>query len=135
MTESTYTQSVQNCVKRCRRVARTALAIVTVFWILFAIFSGAEGPGLNTGPGTFNAILPWLVIALLWFVAWKWEIPGGLLIIAFSIFMAVRLDIFSGNSTEALMIITPLVMTGFMFIFIGLRILAAKRADATRSSA
>lgn len=134
MAEITYTQSVQNCVKRCRRVARTALAIVTVFWIFFAIFSGSEGAGFGVLQGSYAGMLPWLVIAVLWIVSWKWEIPGGLLIIAYSIFMAFYLDIFAGHSTETLMIITPLVMTGFMFVFIGFRILAARRADAARSS-
>lgn len=130
MKQDSYPQSVQNCVKRCRKVARVSLGVVTVFWIIFALVSsGGEAAGGigSMFSGTWG-IIAWLGIAVLWFVAWKWEIPGGLLIIASSIFLAFYLNVFEGDSTEALMVITPLVMTGFMFFFIGLRIWAALRS-------
>jgi hypothetical protein len=121
--------NIQNCVKRCRRVARTALIIITVFWFVFALFSGAEAHG-----GGFDGLiknlpntLPWLGMFVLCFIAWRWELPGGLLIIATSIFMAYFFGVFDGN-TAALMIITPFVMTGFMFIFIWYRIWMARKS-------
>jgi len=131
MSERTYPEAVQNCVKRCRRVARTALVVVTLFWIIFGIATGFQNEG---GVGSifdnFMNIIPWLAIIILWFIAWRWEIIGGLLIIAFSIYMAFYLNVFEGNSTEGLMIITPMAMTGFMFVFIGVRIWAARRTEA-----
>ena len=131
MTERVYPEAVQNCVKRCRRVARTALLIVTIFWIVFGIFSAMQSEGgINAIFDDFMNILPWIAIIILWFVAWRWEIIGGLLIIAFSVYMAFHLGVFDGNATEGLMIITPLAMTGFMFFFIGVRIYAAIRAEA-----
>jgi len=133
MSERTYPEAVQNCVKRCRRVARTALVVVTLFWIIFGIATGFQNEG-GTGSifDNFMNIIPWLAIIILWFIAWRWEIIGGLLIIAFSIYMAFYLNVFEGNSTEGLMIITPMAMTGFMFVFIGFRIWAARRAEATK---
>jgi len=132
--QKSYPQSVQNCVKRCRRVARTALVVVTLFWVIFGIMAGSQGEG-TLGALFQNAysIFLWVAIVILWIVAWKWEIPGGLLIIAFSIFMAFYLNVFVGDSTEGIMIITPMVMTGFMFLFIGLRIWAAMQAEKTQS--
>jgi hypothetical protein len=117
-------------VKRCRRVARIALAVVTIFWIIFGIIasSGQAEGGIGTLFSGINILMPIFGIIILWVVAWKWEIPGGLLIIAASIFLAFYLEVFEGGSTEALMVITPLLMTGFMFFFIGLRIWAAIRS-------
>ena len=68
-------------------------------------------------------------VIILWLIAWRFEIMGGIFIIAFSIYMATHLGVFDGNSTEGLMIITPLAMTGFMFVFIGFRIWFARRAE------
>jgi hypothetical protein len=83
----------------------------------------------------YMTILPWIAILVLWFVAWRWEILGGLLIIIFSIYMAFDFGVFEGNSTEGLMIITPLAMTGFMFVFIGFRIWYARKAEAAHTEA
>ena len=83
----------------------------------------------------YMTILPWIAILVLWFVAWRWEILGGLLIIVFSIYMAFDFGVFEGNSTEGLMIITPLAMTGFMFVFIGFRIWYARKAEAAHTEA
>ncbi len=133
MTQRTYPESVQNCVKRCRRVARTALVVVTLFWIIFGIATGFQNEGgISSIFDNYMNILPWVAIIVLWFVAWRWEIIGGLLIIAFSVYMAFYLNVFEGSSTEGLMIITPLAMTGFMFVFIGFRIWAAKRTEAAQ---
>ena len=124
-------QTLQNCVSRCRAVARTALVIVTVFWITFGLITGSQGEGgISALLQDYSKILPWVVILLLWFVASRREIPGGLLIMAFSVFMAFHLDVFEGNSGKGLMIITPLAMTGFMFVFIGFRIWSVKKMIA-----
>jgi hypothetical protein len=130
MKEESYPQSVQNCVRRCRRVARIALAVVTLFWIIFGIIAstGQAQGGVGALFSGTNMLMPVGGIIILWFIAWKWEIPGGLLIIVASIFLAFYLKVFEGGSTEALMVITPLLMTGFMFFFIGLRIWAAIRS-------
>lgn len=128
---TTYPEAVQNCVRRCRRVARTALVVVTLFWIIFGILTGLNGEGtLGILFKDFYSIFLWIGIFAMWFIAWKWEILGGLLIIAFSIFMAFYLNVFEGDSTEGIMILTPMLMTGFMFFFIGFRIWAALRAES-----
>ncbi len=133
MTQRTYPEAVQNCVRRCRRVARTALVVVTLFWIIFGIATGFNNEGgFSSLFDSFKNILPWIAIIVLWFIAWRWEIIGGLLIIIFSVYMASYLGVFEGDSTEGLMIITPLAMTGFMFVFIGFRIYVARRVEAAQ---
>lgn len=127
MTNRTYPEAVQNCVRNCRRVARIALTIVAIFWIIFGLVAGFGQTGSLFD--SWENIIPWIAIIILWLVAWRFEILGGLLIIAFSIYMAAQLGVFEGNSTEGLMIITPLAMTGFMFVFIGFRIWFARRAE------
>jgi|GEM_PF-5984356 len=134
MTKRTYPEAVQNCVRNCRRVARTALTIVAIFWIVFGLVTGFQQEG-QTGSlfDSWQNILPWLAIVVLWIIAWRFEILGGFLIIAFSIYMASHLGVFEGNSTQGLMIITPLAMTGFMFVFIGFRIYLARRAESGKA--
>ena len=130
MSQRTYPEAVQNCVNNCRRVARTALLVVTLFWIIFGIITGFNNEGgISAIFDNFNTILPWLAIVVLWFIAWRWEVLGGVFIIAFSIYMASYLGVFEGETTQGLMIITPLAMTGFMFVFIGIRIWLARKAE------
>ena len=131
----TYPKSVQNCVRRCRRVARTALVVVTLFWMIFGIVTGSQAEG---GYASYfknlQNILPWLGIIILWFISWRWEILGGFMIIAFSIFMAFYMNVFESSSNEGIMIITPLAMTGFMFVFIGFRIWAARQSESAKQA-
>ena len=130
MTNRTYPEAVQNCVRNCRRVARTALTIVAIFWIIFGLVTGFQHEGHEGGLfDSWENIIPWIAIVVLWIIAWRFEILGGITIIAFSIYMGTHLGVFEGNSTEGLMIITPLAMTGFMFVFIGFRIWLARRAE------
>lgn len=130
-TQRTYPEAVQNCVRRCRVVARTALTVVALFWIVIGIVSSINSEeGISSLFNDIKNLLPLIGIIILWIIAWRWEILGGFLIIAFSVFLAFYLNVFESGSTEGAMIITPLAMTGFMFVFIGFRIYAAIRSEA-----
>ena len=68
--------------KYLRYIARTILLIVSIFWFVFALLSGAEeyGGGLKGIIMNSPNALPWLLLFLLVRIAWKKELVGGLLI-------------------------------------------------------
>jgi|GEM_PF-527574 len=65
-----------------RLIARYPLLILGILVFLFALLSGSEGYGggiagiIKNSP---NAI-PWLILLVLVFIAWKWELIGGILV-------------------------------------------------------
>ena len=65
-----------------RYTARTILLTVSSFWFIFALSSGAEeyGGGLKGVLMNSPNALPWLLLFLLIYVAWKKELIGGFLI-------------------------------------------------------
>ena len=68
--------------KYLRYSARTVLAIAAMFWFVFALLSGSEEYGGGIKGLILNSpnALPWLLLGVLVYVAFKWELVGGLLI-------------------------------------------------------
>ena len=68
--------------KYLRCTVRTILLVVSIFWFIFALFSGAEeyGGGLKGVLMNSPNALPWLLLFLLIYIAWKKELIGGSLI-------------------------------------------------------
>ena len=68
--------------KYLRYTARIVLLTVSSFWFVFALFSGAEeyGSGLKGVLMNSPNALPWLLLLLLVYIAWKKELIGGSLI-------------------------------------------------------
>ena len=79
---------MEKLAKWLRYIARTVLIIVTSFWFLFALLSGSEAYGggikgiLKNSP---NA-LPWLLLGVVVYLAFRWELLGGVLVAAMGIF-------------------------------------------------
>ena len=65
-----------------RYTARYVLLVLGILVFIFALLSGAEGYGggikgiIQNSP---NAI-PWVILLVLVYVAWKWELIGGTII-------------------------------------------------------
>ena len=68
--------------KYLRNTARTVLLIIASLAFVFSLFSGAEeyGGGLNGVVQNSPNALPWLLLFVLIYVAWKWELVGGVII-------------------------------------------------------
>jgi len=68
--------------KYLRNTARTILLIISIFFFVFALLSGAEeyGGGLMGVVKNSPNALPWLLLLILIYVAWKWELVGGVLV-------------------------------------------------------
>ena len=68
--------------KILRYTARTSLVIVSIFWFVFALLSGAEryGGGLRGLVRSSPNALPWLLLLGVVYITFRWELMGGLLI-------------------------------------------------------
>ncbi len=72
-----------------RNVARYTLLIVGILVLVFALISGSESYGggiMGLIKNSPNA-LPWLILFVFIFVAWKWELTGGIIITLFGVAM------------------------------------------------
>ena len=105
--------------KGLRYFARTVLLLVAIFWFVFALLSGSAELG-----GGWRGILenapnaaPWAVLFILVFIAWKWEMIGGILIALLGI-----LSIFMFDALEQpfvfLAISLPLILLGGCFLWL-----------------
>ena len=103
--------------KYLRYIARTILLIVSIFWFIFALLSGAEeyGGGLRGIIMNSPNALPWLLLFLLVRIAWKEELIGGSLI---SLMGFITIAFFKTyKHTEVFMLISlPLIILGSFLI-------------------
>jgi hypothetical protein len=82
-----------------RNIARTTMLTIGVLLFVFALFSGAESFGggvLGVIKNSPNAI-PWLGLLVFVFIAWKWELPGGILITALGLFVTWFMSVRGNN--------------------------------------
>lgn len=65
-----------------RNIDRYTLLILGILVFIFALLSGSEdyGGGISGIIKNSPNALPWLVLLVLIFVAWKWELVGGIII-------------------------------------------------------
>ncbi|TQV86137.1 hypothetical protein FKG94_00850 [Exilibacterium tricleocarpae] len=67
-------------IKLLRYSARITLAVVALSWFGFAVLSGA-GNGLRGLLANLPNTLPWLGLAIVVYVAFRWELVGGVLVL------------------------------------------------------
>lgn len=88
-----------------------------LFWTWFGIASGiAEGGGVI---GTFmHTLMPGLVLLAITYVAWRWPVVGGALLIAMGAVFAVFFGQFSKlNIYVSGLVVAPVVLAGLVFLF------------------
>ena len=104
---------VAKVAKYLRYSARTVLVILTTFWFVFALLSGSEEYGGGIKGLILNSpnALPWLVLGVVVFVAFRWELVGGLLIVCMGVF-----TVFFFNAYKSALIFyaipVPLLLVG-----------------------
>lgn len=82
-----------------RNIARYSFLVIGVLIFIFAILSGAEEQGggiMGIIKNSPNA-LPWALLLILVYVAWKWELVGGIIITVFGLFLFYFFN-FGGNN-------------------------------------
>jgi len=102
-----------------RNTARYSLLIIGVLIFIFALLSGAESKGggvMGIIKNSPNA-LPWVLLLILVYVAWKWELVGGIIITALGLFLFYFFN-FAGNNFFLFMFILTLliILLGSFFI-------------------
>ena len=104
-------------------VLKFLILIISVLVFLFALFSGAEdyGGGINGLLKNSPNALPWLILFALVFIAWKWELAGGILLSMFGIFSFFMFDVIEGNFAVLLIVTLPLLSAGIFLIFYHLK--------------
>jgi hypothetical protein len=88
-----------------------------LFWTWFGIASGiAEGGGIL---GTFmHTLMPGLVLLGITYVAWRWPIVGGVLLIAMGGAFAVFFNQFNKLNIYVLgLVVAPVVVAGLVLLF------------------
>jgi len=103
--------------KILRWIARIILLLVSLFWFVFALLSGAEelGGGLKGIIMNSPNALPWLLLFVFVYVVWKWELIGGILITIFGILTILAFDTFEHLINFSL-ISLPLILLGIFLI-------------------
>lgn len=110
-------------IRILRYGARAVLLIITTFWFVFALLSGAEQYGggfsgvLKNSPNT----LPWIVLYLFNILAWKYERIGGAVLIACALFMTFAFDVLEGNWGVLWIAVVPLLILGTTFVYCSFR--------------
>jgi len=106
--------------KILRTIARYTLLIFGVLVFVFALLSGSEtfGGGIKGILKNSPNALPWLVLVILVFVAWKWELVGGILITLLGIAALIFFGIFSANFSTGTLIICliPFILGSFLIL-------------------
>ena len=107
-------------LKFLRYFARTILLIQSLLFFIFSLLSGVnrfEGSIMGIIYNSPN-VLPWLVLLIFVYIAFKWEILGGLLICSMGIFTLYFFDVSEFRFTFWAVSI-PLIFLGALLLIAG----------------
>lgn len=102
-----------------RNTARYTLLVLGVLVFIFALLSGSGeyGGGISGIIKNSPNALPWLILLIIIFIAWKWELVGGIIITLLGIAMLLFFIIFGNNFFLATFILILLIIIlGSFFI-------------------
>ena len=103
-----------------RNIARYFLLVLGILVFIFALLSGSEGYGGGVEGIIKNSpnALPWLILLILVYVAWRWELLGGIIITILGLSMVYFFNFTGSNFFITTFIMTLLiVLLGSFFIF------------------
>jgi len=116
----------QSVVKIIRILVRTVLLFLTSGFFIFALLSGSEGYGggfMGIIKNSPNA-LPWLLLFIINFAAWKWERVGGIILLLFSLAAFFFFRVYDGSRPGSFLVLfsicIPLFVIGMILIFCGM---------------
>ena len=100
-------------IRVLRLAVRTLLLALVLFWFTFALLSGVSqfGEGIGALLRNWPNALPWLALLALVYVAFRWELVGGILIVLAGIVSVVFFNA-SVSSVVFLAVSLPLMVLG-----------------------
>ena len=103
--------------KRICYFTRLTLLVFTIFWMLFALLSGAERIGGGVRGVIYNApnALPWFILLIFVLLTFKWEFIGGIAIILVG-FLTLFFFNAPKNHFILWMISIPIIIFGIIFL-------------------
>ena len=99
-------------------IARYTSLILSSLVFMFALLSGAEnGAGLSGIIHNSPDALPWLSLLVVVFIAWRWEVAGGILIITLGVTVLYVFNFPTADFTSTISILAFLIiLIGTFFI-------------------
>ena len=101
-----------------KNIVLTILLVISLFWFVFALLSGAEeyGGGIHGILMNSPNAIPWLVLFVFVIIAWRWNLIGGILIGLIGVFTLFFFNAF--REPFALFAISlPLIIMGGLLIW------------------
>lgn len=110
---------VRTLASVARYTARYFLLALSVLTLLFALVSGSEdyGGGIQGILKNSPNALPWLLLLVVLFVAWKWELYGGILLVALGLGLTYFFNFRGPNFFMATFVLTlSITALGTLFL-------------------
>ena len=109
----------EKVAKTLRYTAGGILLVITCLVFMFALLSGAERYGGGVKGILLNSpnALPWFLLLIFVFIAWKWELAGGIVITLTGLLTIFFFDFYNPKALPGLFVISlPLIILGGLFI-------------------
>ena len=101
---------------RLRSIARYTMLTIGILLFVFALLSGAEEGVQGIIKNSPNA-LPGMALLVIVFIAWKWELVGGVLIVLLGLFATWFFSFRANNFSVPLFIIVLfIILMGAFFL-------------------
>lgn len=112
-------QKIVKALKISKIAAQVILLIVSLFWFTFAILSGSEELGGGIQGLLRNAMngLPWLILLGFNYLAYRWNLAGGIILFGFAWFCFFLFDMYKVEQLPVFFLIfVPLFLIASIFI-------------------
>ncbi len=96
-----------------RLAVRALLVVFALFWFVFALLSGAgqQDQGIGVMLRNLPNAMPWLALFIVIYIAFRWELAGGLLVVAAGFFSMAFFNALT-SPVVLLAVSLPLVVLG-----------------------
>ena len=102
-----------------QKMAKFGLLFTGVVFFVFAFFSGAEtyGGGIVGLIYNFPNTLPWLIVLFITYIAWRWELIGGILVFFLGVGTFFFFNVYETKSLFAFFVMSfPFLLLGLLLV-------------------
>lgn len=102
-------------------IVKVFLLLYGAFFFFFALFSGASdyGGGIEGLIYNFPNTLPWILLFVIIYIAWRWEFLGGVILFFLGLASIFFFNIYESKSWITFLIMSfPFLVSGIMLMFV-----------------